>query len=267
MKYQIYGLFILVFLLMGANAVSIPSIPKLDEGEMDMLFMNLPDGEASLLTNAKGENVLINTASERSQKQLYQMLSRLNIDTLDWVIITNPDEAYTGNLDYLIDHYQVKKIVVPISFETARIDSQKVEKWNLSQNYAIWDNLNMEAFDQSEEGNISFLLHYEKETILFLNHHGEMMEKRLLQLVQDVDMIKIADFGSVNSPSEQLLARLDPYLCVIFPSQTEEISDALVERLSATWIDVYFLQQTGSVYVRLTGRDYEILTGNSAVNA
>lgn len=242
-------------------------IPELQSEQIDVVFLELPHGEASLLTNAAGEHILINTASSRSQKQLHEILAQLNVDKIDMVMLTGIAEEYSGNLAYLTEHYQVKKVLIPDVPSVQQDIEADVEFWPLNKDYLIWDHLSVHALDQSSDGNLSFLLTYGQETILFLNQHGNAIENKLFQLDKHIPIIKIASFGSGNSPSEELLTQLDPYICIVFPSRTHEVNDSLIERLSATWIDVYFLKQSGTVFLRLDKNDYEILTGNSAMNA
>ncbi len=37
----------------------------MENGEIDMVFFNLPHGEATLITNYYGDNILINTGSKK----------------------------------------------------------------------------------------------------------------------------------------------------------------------------------------------------------
>ena len=110
-------------------------------------------------------------------------------------------------------------------------------------------------------------MQYRQESILFLNDKDTTVEKKILEKVSDIDILKVADFGSGHSPSQDFLQHIDPFMSVIFQSEKHSVNKALIERFHATWIDVYFLKQSGTVFVRLSENDYEILTGNYYVSS
>ncbi|WP_231735290.1 ComEC/Rec2 family competence protein [Gracilibacillus massiliensis] len=260
------GAVLISCLALCKTAEAIPEIPDLQANQLDIIFFNVPHGEASLLKNHEGEHILVNTASKRSQKTLYQQLSKLQVDQIDTIIITNQSEEYTGNLLYFLEHYQVKKIIIPNHMNENFSEHLKVEKWSINSGFDLWKDLHIQTLDETKNGDISFLMNYGQQSILFLNDKDIAIEQKLIKQTVDVDILKVAAFGSGHSPSQQFLEHIDPYMSIIFPSQTHKINESLIERLNATWIDVYFLKQSGTVFVRLSKDDYEILTENSSVS-
>ncbi|MGP4041312.1 ComEC/Rec2 family competence protein [Gracilibacillus sp. D59] len=257
---------LLLSIMISSPLLAKTDIPKLNIDELDIIFFKVPHGEASLLTNYKGQHILVNTASKRSQKKLYQQLSKLQVDKIETIVITNQSEEYTGNLLYFLEHYQVEKVIIPSNMNIDFSDDVDVQTWTLNEEFTLWKDLNIKPLDQTKDGDISFLMRYGKESILFLNDKETTIEQKLIQQTVDVDILKVAAFGSGHSPSQNFLEHIDPYMSIIFPSQTHKINDSLIERLNATWIDVYFLKQSGTVFVRLYKDDYEILTENSSVS-
>ncbi|WP_163537632.1 hydrolase [Gracilibacillus sp. YIM 98692] len=234
--------------------------PSMNTGEVDVVFFNVPHGEATLLTNSKGEHILINTASRKSQKNLAHQMKELGVSHIDMLILTNHSEEYSGNVHYFMKYYGVEEILLPNHASIDTPHDVTVTNWTLEKNITVWENLTIEPIDQSQEGDISFLLTYGDETILFLNNKNTSVEKKLLSIDLQVDILKIAGFGNGFSPTQHFLEHIDPYMSIIFHSQKDPINEELVERLNATWIDVYFLKQTGTVFVRITEKDYEILS-------
>lgn len=259
---MVYGLFFSVF-----TSTDIDTEVIQNDDRLDIIFLNVPHGEVTLLSNEKEEHVLVNTASAKSQKALQKQLTNLEIETLDKIIITNQEEAYTGNLYYLLKHYQVKEIIIPEQMDLKHNPRANVQKWSHNKVFPIWEYVSIQALDETEDGKISFLMLYRDESVLFLNNKDTEIEKKILNKVEDIDILKIAEFGSGNSPSEDFLLKSDPYLSIIFRSESHPVNEKLIERLHETWIDVYFLKQSGSVFVRLSKDDYEILTGNYSVSS
>ncbi|SHN19242.1 ComEC/Rec2 family competence protein [Gracilibacillus kekensis] len=256
----------LSYLILIKSVSAIPDIPELQSDQLDIIFFNVPHGEASLIKNNRGEHILVNTASKRSQKTLYQQLSKLQVDQIDTIIITNQSEEYTGNLLYFLEHYQVNNIIIPNHMNESFSEDLNVNKWTMDSEVELWEDLYIQTLDQTKDGDISFLMGYGKQSILFLNDKDIAIEQKLINQTVNVDILKVAAFGSGHSPSQEFLEHIDPYMSIIFPSQTHKINESLIERLNATWIDVYFLKQSGTVFVRLSKDDYEILTENSSVS-
>ncbi|UOQ47601.1 hydrolase [Gracilibacillus caseinilyticus] len=272
MKIRLMCSMILYVIILAAfspvYAIPDVEIPQMSTNQMDMVFFNVPHGEASLLTNYQGEHILVNTASKKSQKTLFENLSKLQVDKIETIIITNQSEEYTGNLLYFIEHYQVENVIVPSNMNVQSLEEDvTIQKWKLDDQFQLWDELALRTLDETKDGDISFLMEYGQESILFLNDKDTAIERKLMNQTVDVDILKVAAFGSGNSPSQRFLEKIDPYMGIIFPSQTHRINESLIERLNATWIDVYFLKQSGTVFVRLNKDDYEILTENSSVSS
>ena len=259
----------MVFFLIFSTVINskVLAAPELPADHLDIIFLNVPHGEATLLTNEEEEHILINTGSKRSQKTLYKQLKNLNVTTIKTIILTNQTEEYTGNLFYFLDHYNVETVIKPDQIVDDAYKKVNVEKWKLDETIHLWDDVSFKALDKSKEGNISFLMQYRNESVLFLNDKDTSFEKEILEKVTDIDILKIADFGSGHSPSQTFLQHIDPFMSVIFQSEKHSINEALIERLHATWIDIYFLKQSGTVFVRLSKDDYEILTGNYYVRS
>ncbi|PWU68665.1 hydrolase [Gracilibacillus dipsosauri] len=232
----------------------------MENGEIDMVFFNLPHGEATLITNYYGDNILINTGSEKSEKSLNEQLKQMGITEIDQVIISNEEEAYSGNLQNVITKYHVNKAILPESFEMEQNQSVKIEKWQSDKVYTLFDHLMVQNIDISKDDEISFMLHYGEESVLFLNDGNISIEPKLIDQHRQVDILKIAEFGSGESPSQRLLKQINPIISIIFHSNKHEINEDLIERLNASWIDIYFLKQSGTVYVRMSQSDYELLS-------
>ncbi|QGH34766.1 hydrolase [Gracilibacillus salitolerans] len=266
MKIRLFCCLLFSIMISSSPLFAIADIPELNTDEIDIIFFNVPHGEASLLTNHQGQHILVNTASKRSQKTLYQQLSKLHVDKIETIVITNQSEEYTGNLLYFLEHYQVERLIIPSNMNVEFLEDVDVETWKLNEEFVLWEDVNIRSLDETKDGDISFLMRYGKESILFLNDKETTIEQKLIQQTVDVDILKVAAFGSGHSPSQNFLEHIDPYMSIIFPSQTHKINESLIERLNATWIDVYFLKQSGTVFVRLNKDDYEILTENSSVS-
>ncbi|SER12572.1 Metal-dependent hydrolase, beta-lactamase superfamily II [Gracilibacillus ureilyticus] len=231
--------------------------------EIDIIFLNLPNGEATLIRTETGENVLINTGAPSSYQNLLHQLEGLKVNKIDQLILTSFKKEYAGNTEAIMEKFHVSKFLFPGNYpkdQTEFPEDSVFAYWPKIKNTSLSENVKIKFIDENADDEATFLLQYGKESVLFLNDKEISFEEKLYASMQQIDIIKIAAFGSGESPSQQLLRHLDPYLGIIFYSPSFDINEDLVERLFASWIDAYFLKQTGSIYIRLTKEDYEIMS-------
>ena len=260
----IQGCIVLVILLQFpviSNSETV--LPKLKENELYISFLNIPDGEATLLQTPKGENFLINTGSENSRSDLWKQLKQLNVNQLDGVILTKQTRDYCGNIEQVLEQYHVKNIYVG---DAKRSFKQQVDS-NISQNTWYTDDhtqltegLNIHVLQTNELGEMSFTIEYGKNKILYMSiselEHDQLIEDKRVK----AEIIKIADYGQGQSPSTTLLETMDPHISIVFHQKSGKPNKALLERLKESWIDVYQLEQVGTTIIRLTLNDYEVIS-------
>lgn len=257
-----YLLKYLLFLPVCALLVFTVPTWHFSDNYIDVVFLNIPNGEASAIVDYEEEQaILINTGASSSREKLLEHLERLSINKIDAIFITNNAEEYTGNLEYLMNHYPDVEVYGPSSLSS--LDLPDFKQWD-QQREIEWGDLSFQIVDVSVRGNISFIVQFGDENVFFLNDGQEDIDFDFIHN-EDIDIIKIAEFASGTTPSDELLAMMDPYVSIIFTSKNHQINDDLIKLLSSRWIDVYFVHKTGSIYIRFTKDDYEILSKNQSV--
>lgn len=252
-------------LFIPACALLLISVPtwNFSDNYIDVIFLNIPNGEATAIVDYEDQQaILINTGAPSSRDKLLEHLDRLSIKKLDAIFITNKDEEYTGNLEYLVNNYSGVDVYGPSSLNT--MDLPNLNQWNDVNKDLEWGDLSFRIVDISARGNISFIAQFGDENVFFLNDGQEDIDNNFIQTV-DIDIIKIAEFASGVTPSDQILAVMDPYVSIVFTSKSHQINNDLIKLLNSRWIDVYFVHKTGSIYIRFTKDDYEILSKNQSV--
>lgn len=81
------------------------SVTYIDVGEGNAVFVNFPDGK----------NVLIDcgSASEGVYKNIKQVLISLEVDEIDYLILSHIDEQHIGNSEKIITDYTVENAFIP----------------------------------------------------------------------------------------------------------------------------------------------------------
>lgn len=247
---------------------------NLSEQELAFTFFSLESGEATLIQNGKGQNVLIDTGDAGTKEELKDRLSMYHVNTIDTLILTSSKNEYVGNLQWVIDAYQIKKVIVPSVIKekiisTFRLPAEKVEGWAEGRQADLLPGLLTEVIyveedDIQNEGSLALSLTFGNQRTLYMSIANEGVEERLAEkYMLKSAILKVADFGSELGTSQLFLDEVDPQVAILFKAKSKRTSELVLERLQETWIDIYQTNRLGNISIKCNGEDYEILTVRS----
>ena len=153
--------------------VGLPKVGKRVEGEMRIHFIDVGQGDATLIELPDGKIVLIDggDATKQTEKQLLRHLNALKIKTIDYMVVTHADSDHCGGLAAVLAHKTVKRVYLPKTRSTVNEAYAKfyaaVEKERVEEGCKTFYANRMNLFDgiSSTEYKISFLYPYSSEII------------------------------------------------------------------------------------------------------
>ncbi|MFT4413062.1 ComEC/Rec2 family competence protein [Fredinandcohnia humi] len=240
---------------------------KLSEDEMAMTFLDMPNGEATLLHFPNGEYSLLNTGGRRTEKELREFLEIYGVNKLHSIIVTKDDHLYTSNLEWLINEY--KDVNVIIGEHNKSFDDRKEinsTKWSTGELYnynAIFSvHVVHEGVDEKNSLGMDLLFRFGNNQVLYMTSSNKDLEHKLLndKKLPSTNVFKVADFGDLKGSDEKFVDYVNPQIAVIFHKRGLLPSQDVLERLSNMWIDIYYTKQFGSVTIKFTHTDYEVIT-------
>jgi competence protein ComEC len=256
------------FLILFTNwyyvPVESPSLPaevksidlKLKRNELAITFFSLQEGESALVQHPDGENILINTGGEGSGQ-------------ISTIIMTEEDASSMVNAGSIIREFGVKQLVAGEGLARKRMEELEefeevnIHIWSAGTRQQLFHNLKAEVLFENEtpkEG-MDLELSLMKHKVLLLNSSSLDAEKALLKKnLSDVNIVKMPGFGQGNSVSGQLIKHLDPQIAVIFQSRKVKPDEDLFKMLHEAWIDVYYTGVHGTVTIKFTDLNYEVIT-------
>ncbi len=239
---------------------------NLKRNELAFTFFSLTDGEAALVQHPNGENILVNTGGKETVKELERLLTLFHVKTISTVILTS--EEGKANLEELIKKYKVNQIVTGASAnqslaENAITAGVKVSAWEQGDLQKLMPGLTAEVvYDgrgENEGTDISFQFYHHQ--ILYVSSASHKSEQAFLgKPLKNVNILKLPQYAAKGSFSDLLIEHLDPQLAIIFKSNLIKPDPDLVEMLHEAWIDVYFTKQHGTVTIKLTDSNYDVIT-------
>ncbi|MBU5594214.1 hypothetical protein KQI76_03475 [Amphibacillus sp. MSJ-3] len=228
-----------------------------NKADVIVYFLELPDGEATLVRNEHNQYSLINSGSEKSRDYLENKLAKLGVKEIEILIITDQDPAYRDNKTWLMEMYNVKQV-----YDIKHTDQlKKAVSSPLYEGMAISlsDSLKFHvlAIDDHQTSTTS-LLTYVDHAILFIGRTN--LTDDHLSFIENyrVEIVKVAHFGVEFQPSHRFWHKINPHAAIIFPLEGVSPDPLFITYLDENWIDVYRLSDVGPVIIRFKGSEYDL---------
>jgi len=126
-------------------------------------------------------------------------------------------------------------------------------------NQKVSPGLTFRVLPADSEDEMSLYIMYGKTSILYLASGRVEVEKELIKngTIQ-AEILKVGDYARTQSPSIDLLEKVDPHVAMIYPLKGISPNEGLLERLNESWIDVYQLRKVGTTTIHCTLEDYDM---------
>ncbi|MDD7314161.1 MAG: DNA internalization-related competence protein ComEC/Rec2 [Bacilli bacterium] len=188
----------------------------------EVIFLDLPRGEATLISSSHNKcNILIDTG-ENSGTDLETFLKKKGIKRIDYLFISHGDSDHNGKIETLIKEFRIKNIVVtPYDKTSIKKCQSAAYKGNLHYfkrgSMLSKGNLKIKclypAKDAKDTNNNSMVLNvdYFNTTFLFTGDIEKKSEMELFTLERKikVDFLKVPHHGSLTSSSSYLQELVD----------------------------------------------------------
>jgi competence protein ComEC len=217
-----------------------PFHPLPPASRLSITFLDVGQGDASLIETASGKAILVDAGSRGCGSDT--LLLNQGVSILDDFILSHPHEDHYGNLRTLLDRFLIKRVVLPFSAlppsseefadllafitDTLHLDTLILRAGESLPGYeglrllCLWpdtlpfirqmnDSVNARSLVlRVNFGNASILLTGDME----LGAEAEML---LSGRMQTVSLLKVAHHGSPNASSRAFLHALSPWVSII----------------------------------------------------
>ena len=241
-------------------------------------------GDCCVLKMPGGENFLIDGgSSNKKNTAVYQILPYLKnqgIAILDGIFVSHTDQDHISGIEELLElcaqkltTVRVKNLILPdwdttggeyeklkMLAEQTGIRVQTVREGNLlktkeAQIAILAPENGADGSDTNEDGMV-MKVHFGKFRGLFTGDIGAETEKKLLDLMEDVDFLKVAHHGSKYSTCQRFLDVVSPEIAVISCSAKNTYghpSADTIKKLEDCGAQVEYTMKNGAITVRTDG--------------
>ena len=224
-------------------------------GKLQIHFLDVGQGDASLLILPTGERIMVDTGTRESGEKILAHLAKWKVDYIDYVILSHTHSDHAGGLELLEEQIGVGKILYSgIAPEKSHAPTQELhagEYFDVGDlRFSILGPL---TSTDSENRSLILRVDFEEMSILFTGDAESEEEELLLNTcpqLLDVDLLKVAHHGSKNSTSRAFLEAVTPDFAVIsasFDNSYGHPAPETEERLAEMKCHVYSTHREGAV--------------------
>jgi len=269
---------ILIFsLTVGCNLSSNNSNKnsQIESDKMLVHYIDVGQGD-SILIQVNNKNLLIDAGPKSDKKKLLNYLSSLHLDKLDYVIATHPHEDHIGNMDDVINDYNVLAFYAPKVQSTTKTFEEMVEalkskglKINVikkgTNSIDLGENTKVTIFSPMKDSyenlnNYSpvIKIEYGNTSFLFTGDAEKDVEKEILATNEDIsaDVLKVGHHGSSTSTSMDFINKVNPSIGVISVGQDNTYNhpnEDTIKRLTQNKVKIYRTDKDGTVIIASDG--------------
>ncbi|WP_297521921.1 ComEC/Rec2 family competence protein [uncultured Clostridium sp.] len=255
--------------LAGGTVIINETIPSISNSKAEIHFIDTGNSDAILILGEK--NILIDGGDNNDEEFLVSYIKNENIDTLDYIIVTHPHADHIGGLDNVIDEINVKKIYMPSRVHETKTYNDLIES---IKNKNMLTEVPLEN-DEIKLGDFSYMRIYntngghdindESLVTLFVNGEDKFLftgdahsetEIEILDLLEDVDVLKVGHHGSKTSTSDELLDIVLPEYAVITVGEGNRYkhpNKVTMDKLNERNIEVHRSDECGDIIFTSTG--------------
>ena len=106
---------------------NLPTVDKREEGELRIHYIDVGQGDATLIELPDGKVMLVDggNGSTPATDSVMRYLNALQIQTIDYLVVTHTDSDHCGGLQTVLDYKQVNRAFLPVISESTTSDSSE----------------------------------------------------------------------------------------------------------------------------------------------
>lgn len=242
------------------------------EGLLTVVYFNTGKSDAMLI-HIGDFSMFIDTGDADDVEQYAAVMEELQIDHLDYIVLTHLDADHISGAAYLIGHYQVGQVIQPAYTDTTSAYDAYIEALSeknmepvlltdtlqFTQDACDFTLLPPEKTSYDNVNNYSIVtsLVYGKQSYLFC---GDANEERIQELLatdlQEYTVYKVPHHGFFNSEQEELMEKVQPQIAVITNKSLDNISGDVINSLEKTGAAIYYTY-LGNVVIQSDGEQID----------
>ncbi len=245
-----------------------------EQTEMDVYFLDVGQGDCTLVRN--GEHAMLIDAGDNEKEVLVlEYLISLDVDRLDYLVLTHTDADHIGGADAVLTHFPVGTVLMgdyPRENDTYRDVLDALEGQGLSfatpsagSSYSLGDAEftvvgPSRSYEEVNNTSISLRLEKGENSFLFTGDAEREAEWDMTRGGEELsaDVYQVGHHGSHTSSTEAFLDAVDPDYAVISCGAGNDYGYPHEETLEHLWergVTVYRTDEQSSILAACDGQE------------
>jgi len=279
---QYYLRFVLLVLVVVTVVIVIKTFPR--QQSLEIVFLDVGQGDATLITTPGGRQILIDGGKYRNIGTGLSSYMSVFDRSIDVIVATHPDTDHTGGLVAVVDEYTVDAFYHPALVQgasAARELSARVEKKQItSENLSAGDIVELEpgiilevlsppptiVSNEPNEHSLVFRLVYGDISVMLMADASVYNEFDILNFFPEkieADVLKIGHHGSRTSTAENFVDAVNPDYAVISAGCDNNFGHphaSVMETLFSQQIEIFDTCTDGDVVFTSDGVGWAVKT-------
>ncbi|MFL6559868.1 MAG: hypothetical protein ACJ8MO_27615 [Bacillus sp. (in: firmicutes)] len=243
---------------------------NIKDHEVAVTFLGLSAGEATLIQGPNGENILVDAGGKDTVTELEEWLYLYDVKQISKLILTNDkQELTTKQLNRLVTNYSIKEIITTPDIKTELTktldftNKAAVASWTEGRKDTILPEMTavVQFVGNRQDEGMDLTLEFFKHRIFLMSSFTPRAEEMLLKKnLENINVLKIPNCAKEDSLSKKLIQYLNPQISILFAAEKDEPDGDILIDLHEIWSEVYFTKKHGTVTIKFTDSNYEVLT-------
>jgi competence protein ComEC len=238
-------------------------------------FLDVGQGEATLIRTPEGKYVLIDTGAGRAS---YEELSRyfpVGDNRIDLLIISHFDADHIGALPLVLEGYNITSVLYnELDPDYSGYWEAYLKPYNKIEGdirvgccvlVDILQSTTDLAFKDSNEASLAFKVDFQNLDLFFGGDLPSGLEDDLAKSIGDIDVLKVSHHGSRNSTSDYFLTEIKPEIAIISVGRNNSYGHPhgrVLEALTKHEVYVARTDSNGTQVIISDGYSWELISSN-----
>lgn len=147
----------------NGEAIASGKVEEANSAEFAVHFVNIGQGDAIYVVLPDGKNMLIDAGPGSSEDRLIKYLNGLDVQYIDYLILTHSDEDHVGGMDKVLETYAVSNIYRPFQIATGTASNPVEDELSYYTTLAKYSGMNVNKVSTACYGKFIKLAYEEKD--------------------------------------------------------------------------------------------------------
>lgn len=265
---KVLSLLLIVAMMFSVFAFSVYAI---NDYEMSIYFIDCGQGDA-IFISSKGESMLMDAGKASNVHNVLNFLDNQDIEEIDYVFSSHPDEDHIGGMPEVYKSYQVNNSFYSSYVANTNIYQKYMEAVKNEPNsyFSIVNENDIftlgdaeidvlsdgKNYSNSNDASLVLRVTCGEQSLLLTGDISKTVEQDLVDSDKniDVDILKVAHHGSASSSSLNFLLEVSPDVSVISVGEGNSYghpTQEALDRLSSVSDNVYRTDKEGTILLKV----------------